>query len=389
MSELINTRSGNENFRRDLLINVCALALMGFTGASSVAFAAALDEDRPTVWIEIGGQLERVDTPQTAFAPPFFTLAQPKVLDAMVDAMRPSRYSIGGEGKITFTPVAAADWVFAAAIRYGRSSNNRHKHYQTAGLPTFTNIISGGNNVVKPGFRQFGDGQSGFAESHAVLDFQVGKDVGLGLFGHNASSVVSAGVRFAQFTSSSSVVLHARPILGYSPPIASHSTFAGRQKYNKVIHGYHQSYTALLHTRHSTHAVGPSFSWDMSLPVAGNQDGMSIAFDWGVNGAVLFGRQRSHEDHQTTGYYLHFNGKVKTTRHYAHPNIAHDRSQSVTIPNAGGFAGLSLKFPSARFSMGYRGDFFLNATDSGLDARDAARRNFYGPFATFSIGLGG
>ncbi len=381
MSELINARSRNGKYRHDLLINVSVLALMGITFASTGASAA--DADRPTVWIEIGGQLERVDSPQTSFEPPFFEFAQPKVLDTMTGALRPSRYSVGGEGKVTFLP-QATDWVFSAAVRYGRSGNSRHKHYQTPGLPTFTNIILGGPNVNKPGLRNFGDGQSEFAESHAVLDFQVGKDVGLGLFGHDTSSTISAGVRFAQFTSSSSATLHARPVLGYGPFVASGSG----NKYQKIRPPYHQTYTALVHIRHGTHAVGPSLSWDASLPIIGGEEGMSVAFDWGVNGAVLFGHQRTHEDHQTTGYYVHRIGNFKTTRHYAHPNVAHDRAQSVIMPNAGGFAGFSLKFPSAKFSLGYRGDFFFNATDSGLDVRDAAHRNFCGPFATFSIGIG-
>jgi len=382
MSELINATGRKGHFRRDLLVNVSILALTGITIASTSASAA--DADRPTVWVEIGGQLERVDTPQTPFAPAFFGFAQPKVLDAMTGALRPSRYSVGGEGKIAISP-QATDWVFSAAIRYGRSANNRHKHYQTPGLPTITNIILGGINVNKPAFRNFGDGQSEFTESHAVLDFQVGKDVGLGLFGHDTISTISAGVRFAQFTSSAGATIHARPVLGYGPFVASGSG----NKYQKVRHPYHQTYTALVHTRHSTHAIGPSLSWDASLPIIGNREGMSLAFDWGLNGAVLFGHQRTHEDHQTTAYYVHWNGNVKATRHYAHPNVSHDRAQSVIVPNAGGFAGLSLKFPSARFSLGYRGDFFFNATDSGLDARDAAHRNFYGPFATISIGLGG
>ena len=38
-------------------------------------------------------------------------------------------------------------------------------------------------------------------ESHDVLDFQAGKDVGLGIFGARGSSLLSVGIRIAQFTS--------------------------------------------------------------------------------------------------------------------------------------------------------------------------------------------
>ncbi len=48
-----------------------------------------------------------------------------------------------------------------------------------------------------------------------VLDFQAGKDVGLGLFGARGSSIVSLGVRFAQFTSTSNVMLKSDPRLAF------------------------------------------------------------------------------------------------------------------------------------------------------------------------------
>jgi hypothetical protein len=125
------------------------------------------------------------------------------------------------------------------------------------------------------------------------------------------------------------------------------------------------------------------------VPVAGHEDGLTVAFDWGLNAAALFGRQKVHEDHSTTGYHVYYVGAVKHINHYTNPVVSHDRSRSVFIPNVGGFAGVSLKFPNAKLSLGYRGDFFFNATDAGLDVRDEANRNFYGPFASISIGLGG
>jgi len=59
------------------------------------------------------------------------------------------------------------------------------------------------------------------------------------------------------------------------------------------------------------------------------------------------------------------------------------------VPNLGGFAGLSFKYPNAKVSVGYRADFFFGAMDGGIDAHKSYDRDFYGPFATVSIGLGG
>jgi len=382
MSELINTQK-HESFRRNLLTNVSMLTLLGTVCASPNALAAS-DEDRPTVWIELGGQLERLDTPQAIFSPPFFDIANPAVLGAMIDSQRPARYDTGLEGKISFAP-EGTDWVFSVAARYGQVKNARHLHYETPGLPPFLeHEISAAGDTVTPSLRNLGDGQTKSAESHTVLDFQAGKDVGLGVFGIRADSVIGAGVRYAQFSSRSDVTIHARPVVGYSAPVP----YTLIKYHGTVRHGFRQTNYAVLHSTRSTHAVGPSVSWDGSVPVAGHSDAMMVAFDWGLNAAALFGRQRTREDHRTTGYNLHFNVNAKITARYA-TGVTHDRSRSVFIPNVGGFAGISLKFPNAKVSLGYRGDFFFNATDSGIDARDAADQNFYGPFATISIGLGG
>ncbi len=381
MSELKDVRIDQNDFRWRLLTTVSALALIGVV-SSHEAEAANDETDRPTVWIELGGQLERVDSPQAISAPPFFGQAASVNLDPMIEAQRPSRYSIGGESKIAFAP-ENTDWVFSAAIRYGRSNNARHLHKQT-NLPTPSKYLAGFGHISATLKPVFGDGQTNFSESHFILDFQAGKDVGLGLFGVGGSSVVSAGVRFAQFTSSSDATLHARVVK--LTPVSN----PGKYKFDDIAN---QTNTAILHANRNTHAIGPSVSWDASLPVAGNGTDMTFAFDWGVNAAVLFGRQRTQVHHQTTGdtyqiTFQHTSGlhPVTHTNHYARAT-AHDRSRTVMIPNVGGFAGLSLKFSNAKVSLGYRGDFFFGAVDNGIDTRHEADQNFYGPFATISIGL--
>ena len=72
---------------------------------------------------------------------------------------------------------------------------------------------------------------------------------------------------------------------------------------------------------------------------------------------------------------------------YSHPR-GNARSHTVTVPNLGGFAGLSVKYANAKVSFGYRGDFFFGAMDDGIDARRSKDVAFHGPFATISVGLG-
>ena len=48
--------------------------------------------------------------------------------------------------------------------------------------------------------RAFSDSLAHHSEHHTIADFQAGKDIGLGLFGHDGTSTLNAGVRFASFS---------------------------------------------------------------------------------------------------------------------------------------------------------------------------------------------
>jgi hypothetical protein len=378
MSELIETNNNRATVRWKLLASVSALALT----ANVVSIAKADASDHPQVWIELGGQLEHLSGQPSALTPSFFALASPSDVQLMTDTQRPSQWSIGGEGKIAFTP-DGTNWIFSAAIRYGRSNKSDHRHHQSPFISVERYIIPFIPTTTKPLFRAvFADAAVDFKESHAVLDFMAGKDVGLGMFGGRGSSVVSAGVRFAQFVSKTDTSLYARPVVepNQITPIP------GKYKWAKP---FYQTYTAFLRAERSTHAVGPSLGWEASMPIAGNGADSELTLDWGVNGAVLFGRQRVNIHHQSVSndYYLYF-GSNYIAHHTPH-TVNRKVSRFAVVPNLGGFAGVSLKFPNAKVSMGYRADFFFNAVDNGIDTRHVVSEGFYGPFASISVGLGG
>ncbi len=383
MSELMQLSSSRENIRWRLLTTVSVLTLLATVCASADVDAAEQDAGNPTVWLELGGQFERLSGRPETFAPAFFNLASPDDLAPMVDAQRPSPYSLGEEGKISFLP-EGTNWVFSVALRYGRSHTARHSHHHTQ-LPGLGPIYIPGlylETNLEPTDLPYGDGQTSLSESHLVLDFQAGKDVGLGMFGAHGNSTINAGVRFAQFSSSTDVTLHARPVANYN-------ILSSPGKY-RIPLASHANYTAILHAQRNTHAIGPSISWDGSVPLVGAAADTTLNLDWGANAAVLFGRQRARAHHQTNGYlYKVLPSFAKYTHSYANQPPDRDRSRFATIPNVGGFAGLSLKFPNAQVSIGYRADFFFGAMDGGIDARKSETVGFYGPFATISIGLGG
>ena len=416
MSKTNNMRG--RDIRWQLLVTVSTAALL-----ASAYGAEAADSDRPLIWIELGGQLERLSDAQEAFDPPFMpSVTIPAQLSAL-NIQQPPAYALSENGKISFQP-EGTNWVFSVAVQYGRTSANRHRHQQTANVGIPAHITIGGQylnlGTKYPSLdRKFSDGKTSQSEHHLVLDFQAGKDVGLGIFGNRGSSVLSAGVRIAQFSSKENINLSARPDLQY--PTTPISSIPGFLAFENTPMDFHH-YLGVLNSQRSFRGVGPSLAWNGSMPFAGDASSGEITLDWGANAAVLFGRQRTSGHHQTAvksyhqtqwqangaygcelclqpgqkqlvhGYFIN-----RYAQHYGyvsapaahHTNVASfNRTRSVTVPNFGGFAGLSYRYQDAKISFGYRADFFFGAIDGGIDARKSENRGFFGPYASISVGLG-
>jgi len=415
MSELMNAGTPRHTTRWQLLATVSSLSLLTAIMAATEATARDDNDDRPTVWIELGGQFEHMNSPQDTWTAPFETASGPPVLgpypypqpgspfvfgppvaaplDTPFDVspafnvQKLPPYSFGGEGKISFAP-HGTDWTLSASVRIGRSNGHKQKVYATKRTPFLTNTKGGG--MLTPYVARFYNARAQSSESHTVLDFQAGKDVGLGLFGKSSTSVVEVGVRYAQFAMKTSMTILAVPtILPYKHQYGYPSFYGVKYHYNTRF----QSYSFEAHSTRSFHGIGPSLSWSGSTPVIGNAETAEFTVDWGINGALLFGRQRATTEHRTAAddryLALYGNGAGYHNSRYHHGGTVHSRTHSVVVPNLGGFAGMSLQFPNAKVSLGYRADFFFGAMDAGIDTRHTDDMAFHGPFAKISIGLGG
>jgi len=376
-----NTTNTPPTIRWQLLSTVSAFALLASTYAAG---AAGNDADRPLIWIELGGQMENVSGLGDAFAPAFLA-ANPTssvlLSPTPLQAQKPPSFSFGEEGKISFQP-EDSDWVFSAGLRIGRSGNFRHLHHQTYAVhyPKYKYGVPHGEMITK---ENFADTQAHHKESHTVLDFSAGKDVGLGMFGGNNSSILSFGVRFAQFSSKSALDLRARPDLhiGFFTAPAPASWF-------RLLHEYFNTYHATGHASRSFRGVGPSLSWTGSTPFVGNQQEGELTLDLGVNASVLFGKQKTRVRHQESAFYENTKYSSNYTQVYKHPSGGHSNVRSITVPNVGGTVGLSWRVEDFKVSLGYRADFFFGAIDGGIDARKNETLAFKGPFASISVGLG-
>ena len=356
------------------------------------------DGGKPPLWIELGGQIEHIQGQGATFVPAFLsTWSSSSILregTTPTEAQRPPLFSAGEEAKISFEP-DGSDWVISAALRYGRSGNKRDVHHQTdkvhyakyrSGyrvIPTASGNPQPYNHIFTQ--EKFSDTHVHHAESHAIMDFMAGKDVGLGMFGLDGSSILSGGVRIAQFVSHSSVDMRADPDIDvkYYPSAANP---------NRVDFGvHHHTYHAYENASRKFRGIGPWISWTGSMPVLGGDQTTGLGFDWGANAAVLFGRQKTSVRHQETGHYFTlFPGQSNPyVVVYQNPVRGHASNRFVTVPNLGGFAGLSYRYANAKIALGYRADFFFGAVDGGIDTRKSETLNMSGPFATISFGLGG
>ncbi|HUJ02195.1 MAG TPA: Lpg1974 family pore-forming outer membrane protein [Rhizomicrobium sp.] len=399
MSELIRKNDNRATIRWKLLTGASALALSAY--ASSGAVANADDTGRPQIWIELGGQLSHLEDGQETFAPEFpNSPSRPAIFSPSQKFEHPPIYSIDAYGSISIQP-ANSDWIFSAAVRYGRSAARRNVHQQT-NPPNFTKYYynSYGTALIPTPHRhenkvvsiaqneKFADTTARTSLRHMILDFQAGKDVGLGLFGgKDTSAVFSVGVRFAHFASKSHAALGSDPdwhrFYKYFPSLVGTQFLSSKFALGTIFH----SNQASLQATRTFHGVGPSVSWTESMPFAGNRDTGELSVDWGANAALLFGRQRAKVHHQTTGHYHGAKYSARPVTYHPTP-IDRSRSRSVTVPNVGGSLGLTYRMENFKVSFGYKADVFFNAMDGGIDSRKSENRAFYGPFASVSVGLG-
>jgi len=406
MSELIVAPTNQNTFRRQLLATVSAVALLGSMFLIDKAQAADGDSDRPLVWIELGGQAEKLSDNQEPFTPPFRDTITQNGYPSPIGSEIGSGWMVGGEGRISFQP-RASDWHFSASVRFGRANGQKDTRLQKT--THFTGVTQSSIPALgivrqRPPFHLtrtgYADTKATNSESYTVADFQAGRDVGVGLIG-DGTSELGLGVRFAQFQTKSKISIDANPdlhvgrtfvnqyYLGYyqllsHPGLPTHVPW-----YHKNGASIWDALHASAQSARSFHGIGPSISWNASSPLMGSVPDGELALDWGVNGAILFGRQRAQVHHQTTARY---HNDVTDQSNYtisSQHNADHSRTRTVIVPNVGGFAGWSFRYSNAKLSLGYRADFFFGAMDGGIDTARKENQGFYGPFATISVGLGG
>ena len=353
MSQLKKQSGKNVDIRTRLLATASSVALFAAAYASQPAMAS--DTDRPVVWLEVGGEFTQLKDDLQPYLPPF-TLASPPlpfitVSPAEIEKRVTSSWD--GNAELIFQP-SGTDWALSLGVTYGRAARGASLRQQTAQRSPTVALL----------YRATQTTTSKNDESHEILDFRAGRDVGLGGFGNAGHSTLNIGVRYAQLNSKNNTNIL------YQPTNAKNT--------------YHK-FSAILDAERKFTGIGPALSWDATAGLAGNANDGGIFIDWGVNAAFLFGRQRVQGHHRTSETAVLY--PQQRTPIYQ-TSVPMNRSRQVIIPNLGGFAGLSWRYPNAKVSVGYRADMFFGAIDGGIDTVKKENRAFFGPFASVSVGIG-
>ena len=134
MSEFTCATTGHRSIRYNLLATASLSALLAVLYLPAAAKAEA--DDRPTVWIELGGQMEHITGQGDAFVPGFlWFIPKSSVLQSTtpVQAQKPIPFNFGWDGKISVEP-QGSNWKFSVSVKYGRSANSKNVDHQTKGL---------------------------------------------------------------------------------------------------------------------------------------------------------------------------------------------------------------------------------------------------------------
>jgi hypothetical protein len=323
------------------LLTTASMVALAAAGTSSTALA-------DTFSVDIGGSWLQTHHDNTDYLNPDFpNSSEPTVFD-----VAPGN-GFEANGTVSWRP-DDSDLIFSAGLTYGRTHDHHASRYGSFS-EEFSNKYFGGNASNKV--------------SHTLIDFQVGRDFGIGMFGENGSSVLSIGARYAKFSDRTHVAFQSSK---YLPEEGGPHTFGGAGRINRGFTG-----------------LGPRLSWEASLPL-GDQTTGGFTVDWGVDFAILFGRSTASD---------HFSNYARTIGTTTYSTNNGHRNHDHIVPNFDAHLGMSYHFDGgAHVSFGYMFEKFGNVLDGGAPEAPEGDgfynyrqtdRISYGPYVKLGYDFGG
>ncbi len=338
--------------------------------------------ERYPVELEFGMGLNELGYDNAVLAPDFLDSYLPSQTFAATSAAT-QKAGLGTsnlrEARIAFN--MPGGWQVLGAYRGGQfNARNKGLESEQAKGGYVENFIVTDPPRYVTGGENFGTIDVGQHEDHDIIDFMVGKDVGLGLMGEGGSSVLGFGATYARFDSATDIDMVGVP-----------DRYRADYEQIKYPTQHHSLYNASLDSKRKFEGFGPSLSWEASKRLVGNDRDGSLALDWRVNGGLLFGKQTmaSREERDATYYHFEPNKAYPPQLKDSLYNEQIDRSRSrrVTVPNLGASMGLSYRVGGVKVAAGYRWERFFDAIDGGIDKAQSFDRTIRGAYVKFGIGF--
>jgi outer membrane receptor protein involved in Fe transport len=341
--------------------------------------------------VELAGQVQRHDAPYETMAIDWAD-GVPAELDPRGVQHRDLDWGDGRQVKLTWRP-DGSPWSVSGAVRYGRTNGGRHELRGEVALSQTLCPVPPGHYfyalLCDPAspyyepyarFRQvdtleWSDGVAREREEHSLVDFSVGKDVGLGAL---SRSTFSAGVRHAEFEATNS--LFGRAVVNWVTPIGWF--------FEDV--SYDEGAVSLQASREFS-GTGPMLSWDAALPLLGDSRTGHLNLDWSIGAGALFGKQETviEGEEQT----VEREGRLKYLPLPASEPVVIDRdsvrSRDVTVPVVDLSLGLAYEAGRIKVGAGYRWERYFDVLDVGFQEAKDADRTIDGPYFKIAVGFGG
>ncbi|HEX6866221.1 MAG TPA: TonB-dependent receptor, partial [Caulobacteraceae bacterium] len=325
--------------------------------------------------VEVSGQVQQQDAPYETVAPSFFA--------DLTDSPVPSGAQNGdldwGDGRavrITYSP-DNGPWHVSLGARVGKT--NGSDKFTIIGDEALGCVAAQFYCDANPKYYFHGvnssKGEVFNREEHTLIDFQIGREVGLG----SLNSSLSAGVRYGSLESRTALNMFAIDDW-YMPP-----------EYAFAKYAHHNRYNANLAAEREFKGFGPTVTWDAAQQLWGDARAGHLDVDWSVTAGVLFGKQKvSFSGKETAAYYY---GKYYQGLYQEGPTVTtpapEGRSRSATVPLVDLSLGLSFEVQRLKVGAGYRWERYFDAIDAGFGDSESFDRTIDGPYFKLSVGFGG
>ena len=328
--------------------------------------------------IELGGSVERNDAPYGTLSPSFADNFSAQI-DPRATQHRKFDWGDGREVKATYRP--GGDWSVSAGFRYGRANTETTRLHQSSKVlycpAAYSQCHPDGGQPILKYAQDWSDSSARTKVDHTIVDFAVGKDVGVGL----RHSSAELGLRYADFSSTTDVWMHGIPDW-YVP-----------REWAIAKYGNHSLYDARLNADRTFKGAGPTLSWTAGLPLLGSDDTGHLNIDWSLTGGALFGKQKTsitglEKSDTVSGKYYNLH-RYPPLPNWTTTAVNIQRDKSVTVPVVDASLGLSYDIQRVKLSTGYRWERYYNALDGGYDQAKKYDRTNSGPYFKVAIGFGG